>query len=171
MSPESISGPQPLGSLHEAADFECGVPSLDEYIAKQALRDQSAGKVRTFIIAQGVRVVGYFSVSAASIEPKDATARSAKGQGAQPIPAVLIGRFAVDSGYQGRRLGEAMLLEALSKSVQAADTIGARVVLVHAVDERARSFYLRYGFEASPTDRLHLMLLMKDVRKTLIDRA
>jgi GNAT superfamily N-acetyltransferase len=171
MSPESISGPRPLGAGHDVAEFDCGVPSLDEYLVRRALHDQNAGKARTFVIAQGGRVVGYFSVSASSVEPVDATERSAKGQGAQPIPAVLIGRFAVDAAYQGRGLGEAMLLEALSKCVQAADTIGARVVLVHAIDERARSFYLRYGFEVSPTDPLHLMLLMKDIRKTLSNRA
>lgn len=171
MSLESISGPRPLDAGHDVAEFGCGVPSLDEYIVKGALHDQNAGKARTFVIVGGERVVGYFSVSASSVEPKNATERSAKGQRTQQTPAVLVGRFAVDSDYLGRGLGEAMLLEALSKCVQAADTIGARVVLVRAIDERARSFYLKYGFEASPTDPLHLMLLMKDIRKTLKHRA
>jgi predicted N-acetyltransferase YhbS len=112
-------------------------------------------------------VIGYFGVAAASIEPKNATSRAACGQGRQPIPAVLLGRLAVDVSIQGNGIGGALLVEALMRAAAASRAIGARVVLVHALDERARRFYMHYGFEPSPTDSLHLMVLMKDLRKTI----
>ncbi len=109
----------------------------------------------------------YFSLAAASVEPADTTARLAKGQGRQPIPVILPGRLAVDLREQGHGLGEAMLVDALRRCARAAETIGARAVLVHAKDERARGFYARYGFEPSPTHPLHLVVLTKDVRMSL----
>lgn len=103
----------------------------------------------------------------ASITPDDATERAAKGQGLQAIPAILLARFAVDRAEQGHGLGTAMLLDALGRCAQAAEVAGVRVVLVHAKDDGPRSFYLKHDFEASPVNPLQLMILMKDVRKTL----
>lgn len=167
MSADLLFGPEPLDSHHDVEAFDCGNGSLNAYLSVRALHDQRADKSRTYVVARQGRVVGYFSIAAASVEAADATGRAARGQGAQAIPAVLIGRLAVDSAEQRKGLGEALLLEALRKCAAAAETIGARVVLVHAFDDGARAFYLRYGFEPSPTSALHLMLLMKDVRRTL----
>ena len=167
MGAERIPAAEPLSSVHSTSEFDCGVESLNHYLTHRALADQSAGKSRSYVIARAGRVRGYFSLAAGSIEPEDATLRAAKGQGGHPVPAILLGRLAVDSVEQGRGLGEALLLEVLMKAAAAAQTIGARVVLVHAIDEAARSFYLAYGFEQSPTHPLHLMMLMKDIRKSL----
>jgi predicted N-acetyltransferase YhbS len=167
VSADPLVGPEPLSPEHQLEAFDCGVESLNQYLIERAYSDQRADKSRTYVVARGDRVVGYFSVAAASIEPSDATGRAAKGQGAQPIPAVLIGRLAVAKAEQGQGMGGALLVEALRRSAAAAETIGARVVLVDALDEEARGFYAKFGFEASPTDPLHLMMLMKDIRKTL----
>ncbi len=167
MSADPVFGPEPLSSDHETDDFECGVASLNDYLTRRAISDQRAGRSRTYVVTRVQRVVGYFSMTAASVEPRDATERAVKGQGAQAIPAVLIGRFAVASSEQGQGLGSALLVEALRKAAAAADTIGVRIVLVDALSDGAKGFYVRHGFEASPTDPLHLMMLMKDVRKTL----
>lgn len=167
MAGDPIFGPERLSSEHQLGAFDCGVDSLNDYLKDRATSDQSAEKSRTYVICRGRRAIGFFSLAAASVESAEATARAARGQGAQPIPAILIGRLAVDIAEQGRGIGEALLIEALTKSVHAADTIGARVVLVHAIDDRVRGFYSRYGFESSPTDALHLMMLMKDIRKSL----
>jgi GNAT superfamily N-acetyltransferase len=163
---EPVHGPEPLSGDHDVDVFECGVPSLNDYLARQALHDQRAEKARTYVIARGPRVVGYFSLAAASVEPADAAPRAAKGQGHQPIPAILLARLAVDAAERGQGFGEALLVEALGRAVSAADAIGARVVVVHAMDEEARAFYAEYGFEPSPTHALHLMVLMKDIRAT-----
>ena len=141
--------------------------SLNNYLIHQALHDQRAEKARSYVVLRGAGVVGYFSLAAASVEPHEVTVRLAKGQGRQPIPVILLGRLAVELGGQGRGLGEALLVEALRRCAAAADAIGARAVLVHAVDEAAKGFYAKYGFEESPTSPLHLLMLMKDIRKTL----
>lgn len=147
--------------------FDCGVEALDRYLKRQALRDRQADKAQTMVAVQKGRVVAYFSLAAASVEPDAATPRAVRGQGAQPIPAILLARLAVDRSEQQRGLGRAMLLQALARSAQAADAIGARLVLVQTKDERVRGFYERFGFEGSPTGDLQLMLLMKDIRKSL----
>jgi GNAT superfamily N-acetyltransferase len=158
---------EPLTESHDVEGFECGVEALDRYLTRQALRDQQADKAQTMVAVRDGRVVAYFSLAAASLEPDAAAARAAQGQGAQPIPAILLARFAVARSEQGRGVGRAMLVQALARSAQAADVIGARVVLVHAKDDRARAFCEHFGFEQSPTGPLQLMLLMKDIRKSL----
>ncbi|MHB0979195.1 MAG: GNAT family N-acetyltransferase [Thermoleophilia bacterium] len=166
---EPLVGPEPLDRRHELEAFRCGAPALDAYLRQRALTDQRAEKSRTYVATRGGSVVAYFSLAAASIEPADATARLAKGQGRQLIPVILLARLAVDLREQGHRLGEAMLVDALHRCARAADTIGARAVLVHAKNEQARAFNTRYGFEPSPTHPLHLVVLMKDVRASLRD--
>ena len=169
MAAEPCGISEPLRPDHDVASFACGSTNLDEYLVTRALGDGRAHKSRTYVALEGTRVVGYYSLAAAGVEPEHATVRSRAGQGRQPIPAILIARLAVDESRQGRGLGEALLIDALRRCAAAAESIGARVVLVHAADARARSFYERYGFEASPAGPLTLMLLMKDVRATLGD--
>ena len=158
---------EPLTERHDVEGFDCGVAALDRHLKRQALRNQQADKAQTMVAVQEDRVVACFSLAAASIEPDAATPRAARGQGSQPIPAILLARLAVDRSEQQRGLGRAMLVEALARSAQAADAIGARLVLVQAKDERVRGFYEHFGFEVSPTGDLQLMLLMKDIRKSL----
>jgi GNAT superfamily N-acetyltransferase len=167
VSAEGLFEPEPLGADHDIAGFDCGREPLNAYLSRWALADQSAGKSRTYVACRGITVVAFFSLAAGSVEPETATSRVAKGQGRQPIPVILLARLAVDLRGQGRGLGEAMLVDALRRCVAAADVIGARAVIVHAKDAQARSFYARYGFEPSPTNPLHLLLLVKDVRKSL----
>jgi len=115
-----------------------------------------------------VRIVGFHALAAASVSPKDATERLMKGQSEdQLVPAILIGRLAVDLGHQGNLVGRSLLQDALLRSATAADSIGARAVIVHAVSADAVRFYERFGFEASPTDPHHLILLMKDLRRLI----
>lgn len=112
-------------------------------------------------------MVGYYSLTAGGVRPEETPARVSKGMARHPIGVVLLARLAVDKREQGKGLGSALLKDALLRSAGAADLIGARAVMVHAIDERARSFYERYGFEASPLDKFQLMLLMKDLRASL----
>ena len=91
--------------------------------------------------------MAYVSLAAGSVRPDDVPGRVATGQGRQAIPVILLARLAVDTAEQGRGLGEAMLVEALARSCEAAGMIGARAVLVHAKNDEARAFYARYGFE------------------------
>ena len=167
MSAEALFGPEPLEPRHDASSFDCGAPALNDYLIDRALTDARAGKSQTQVACRGDSVVAYYSLAAGSVEASAATERAATRQGRQPIPVIVLARLAVDLSEQGNGLGEQMLVQALARSADAASLIGVRAVLVHAKDATARGFYERYGFEPSPTHPLHLLLLMKDIRKTL----
>ena len=110
------------------------------------------------------RVVGYYSLAAASVQHEEAAPRVAKGLAKHPIPVVLLARLAVDQSEKGKGLGTALLKDALVRSLQGADIIDCRAVLIHAKDQAAQTFYRKFGFESSPIDEFHLFLLMKDIK-------
>ena len=159
--------PEPLGKHHRLDHFDCGEPALDDWLKRHALSAQASGSARVFVttLDDGQTVVGYYALAAAQVAPEDATARALKGQPrARPVPAILLARLAVDREHQGAGLGRSLLQDVLLRCVEAADAIGARVLLVHAKHDAAKAWYMQYDFEQSPTDPLHLMMLMKDVR-------
>jgi predicted N-acetyltransferase YhbS len=166
------SPPEPLRPKHLTEGFECGEPALDVWVDKHARQAEASGSARVFVTTDdGERVVGFYALAAASVGPADATERLMKGQPKhQAVPVILIGRLAVHLGHQGEQLGRSLLQDALLRCSTAADSIGARAVIVHAISDDAVRFYERFGFEASPTDPRHLVLLMKDLR-TLLAQA
>lgn len=163
--------PESLRGRHGTEAFECGEQSLDIWIEKHARQAEASGSTRVFVTTDdGEKVVGFYALAAASVSPKDGTERLMRGQsGHQSVPAILLGRLAVDLGHQGNQVARSLLQDALLKCATAADSIGARAVIVHAISDDAVSFYERFGFEASPTDPRHLILLMKDLRKLLAE--
>ena len=164
-----FSPPALITSAHVVRDFDCGSAALNEFLVKYALANTSAGTARTFVttLAEQPVVIGYFSIAAGSIERESVPERVARGTPRHPIPVALLARLAVDSKYQGQKLGEGLLKHALLKILEASKSIGLRAVLVHAKDQRAADFYAKYGFTPSPTNSFHLMLLMKDVVQTI----
>lgn len=159
--------PEPLARHHELEGFDCGEPALDEWLKKHARAAHASESARVFVttLDDAKTAVGYYALAAAHVEPAEATERAMKGQPSRrPVPAVLLARLAVDRRHQGAGLGRSLLQDVLLRCVEAADAIGVRVLLVHAKHERAKAWYEQYGFEESPTDPLHLMMLMKDVR-------
>lgn len=161
------SQPEPLRGKHSTEGFECGEHSLDVWIEKHARQAETSGSARVFVTTDdGQRVVGFYALAAASVSPRDATERLLRGQSEhQSVPTILVGRLAVDLDHQGNQVGRSLLQDALLRCTTAADSIGARAVIVHAISDDAVHFYERFGFEASPTDPRHLILLMKDLRK------
>ena len=167
MPDEPLNAPVLLTKSHEIAGFDCGKPPLNDFLTKYALQNQASGGARTYVLTRADRVIGYYSLAPASISPEDAPARVIKGQGRYPVPVILMARFAMDSNEQGKGLGKALFRDALRRALAGAETIGGRAFLVHAKDEDARAFYLKFGMEESPTNPLHLLLLFKDIRQTL----
>jgi GNAT superfamily N-acetyltransferase len=164
----SLSVVEPLAEHHICNTFDCGKhESLAAWLKRYALESQKAKSARTFIVHRENAVVGYHSLCASSISRKEASERAAKGQPDRPIPAILLARLAIDKSEQRKGLGKALLKDALSRSLNAAKEIRTRVILVHAIDEEAKNFYKKFGFETSPVNDLHLMLLMKDLEKSL----
>jgi GNAT superfamily N-acetyltransferase len=157
--------PVPLGPGHVVEGFDCGRASLNVWLERHARQAAAVGSARTYVIvdARQERVVAYHALSAAALEREGASSRTVKGMPQYPIPVVLLARLAVDLSVCGRGLGAWLLRDAMLRTLAAADTIGVRAMLVHAIDEDAAAFYLRHGFERSPTDPRHLMILIKDI--------
>jgi GNAT superfamily N-acetyltransferase len=161
--------PEPLGPDHVLEVFDCGRASLNVWLSRYARQAAAAGSARTYVIvdAHQGRVVGYHALAAAAVEREAAMGRVIKGMPRYPIPLVLLARLAVDLLVGGLGLGAWLLRDAMTRTLAAAETIGVRALLVHAIDENARSFYRRHGLEPSPTDPLHLMILIKDIAAAL----
>lgn len=164
---ESLNSPVLLTKAHETGGFDCGKAPLNDFLTRYALHNQASGGARSYVLTRGNRVVGYYSLAPASILPEDAPARVIKGQGRYPVPVILMARFAVDRTEQGKGYGKALFRDALRRALSGAEVIGGRAFLVHAKDEEARAFYLKFGMEESPTNPLHLLLLFKDIRHSL----
>ncbi|MBV8221139.1 MAG: GNAT family N-acetyltransferase [Solirubrobacterales bacterium] len=161
--------PEPLGPDLVLEGFDCGRASLNVWLARYARQAAAAGSARTYVVVdeQQTRVVGYHALTAAGLERDSATARIVKGMPQCPIPVVLLARLAVDISVAGRGLGGWLLRDAMMRTLAAADAIGVRAMLVHAIDPEAAGFYLRHGLEASPTEPRHLMILIKDIAASL----
>jgi GNAT superfamily N-acetyltransferase len=157
-----------ISTLHDVNGFDCGGhESLNDWLKRFAFSNQKNESARTYVVHRNGSVAGYYSISAGSVRVEEAPSRISKGLARHPIPVILLARLAVDKDEKGTGLGKALLKDALLRIAQAADIVGARAVLVHAIDEAARKFYLHFGFEPSPIHDLQLMLLMKDLRKSL----
>jgi GNAT superfamily N-acetyltransferase len=151
---------------HEVDHFDCGKDELNRFLVRHAWANQQAESAQTYVLATDRKVVGYYSLAAGAVSHDEATQRVKKGA-RHPIPVVLLARLAVDKTVQGWGVGPALLKDALLRTATAADTIGARALLVHAKDEQAKSFYEHFGFEPSSTDPLHLLLIMKDLKRRI----
>ena len=163
-----LSQVEPLSRLHDLSQFDCGTyGSLNEWLRRFAWMNQQNETSRTYVVHRANRVVGYYSIATGSVSREQAPPRVAKGLAQHPVPVILLTRLAVDKTEQGAGLGKALLKDALIRIASAADIVGARAVLVHAIDSAAAAFYRRFGFEATPASDLHLMLLMKDLRAVL----
>ena len=162
-----VRSPRPLTRKHECGQFDCGREPLNDYLKRFAWLNQQAGAARTYVATRGNRVVGYYTLAYGSVERERAPARVRKGLARHPIPVIVLARLAVDRRYQGQGLGKGLLKDALLRTLQAADIAGLRAVVVHAKDESAKRFYAKFGFEPSPIDEFHLMLLLKDLRKAV----
>lgn len=152
---------------HRIETFDCGQSDLNTWFRKNALQNQLANAAQTYVgLVDGI-VVGFYSLAVGQVEYSGAPDRLRKGLARHPIPIMLWARLAVDLEWQGRGIGRALLRDAVLRTLQAAEIAGIRALAVHAKDERARQFYEQFDFVASPTDALHLFVLLKDLRKSL----
>lgn len=161
----SLSAPQPLDVNHRLEEFDCGKPALTDWLRRHARQAQSSGSARTFVVCDGDRVAGYFSLTVGQIDTLEAPERIRRGMGQYPIPLVILARLAVDLDYQGQGIGFSMLQDAIRRTMAIADQAGIRALLTHPIDERAEAFYRRFGFESTPAHERQLILLLKDARR------
>ena len=164
-----------IGQRHDVSHFCSGQPTLDDFLCKHAKGHPRQGLSRTWVVLKDTDIVAYYTLSFASVSHAAATTRVSKGMPRHDLPVLLLARLAVDQSLQGQGLGSVVLEHAMRRCLQMADaaqsvgavTLPVRAVLVQAIDAKAAAFYEKYGFERSPTDLLHLMMLVKDMRKAL----
>jgi predicted N-acetyltransferase YhbS len=161
----SLRSPHPLGLQHHFEDFDCGKPSLNEWLQRHARQAQGSGSAKTFVATEDERVAGYFSLTVGQIDTVDAPQRVRQGMGAYPVPVVILARLAVSVQDQGRGIGYGLLQDAIRRTLLIADQAGIRAMLTHPLDDEAARFYLRFGFVSSPLREQQLLLLLKDARR------
>jgi GNAT superfamily N-acetyltransferase len=155
---QALSAPQPLDTTHQLTAFDCGEPSLDEWLRRRALTNHLSGASRTFVVTDLDGVVrGYYALAAGALAHEMATSAVRRNM-PDPVPVMVLARLAVDRRAQGGRVGAALLQDAVLRSQGVARNAGVRALLVHALHERARQFYEHYGFQASPVHPMTLML-------------
>jgi GNAT superfamily N-acetyltransferase len=152
--------PVGLTADHTSKGFDCGVAELDEWLTRHGLRAQRLQSARVFVslTLDGARVAGYYALAAGEIAHSQATEPVRRGMPRHPIPIAILARLAVDRRDQGRGLGTSLLRDAVARTARASSELGIRAILVHALDEQARSFYERFGFTGSPVDPFALAL-------------
>jgi GNAT superfamily N-acetyltransferase len=155
-----MQAPTALTDEHDLNVFDCGVESLNQWLRKRARANQTAGASRTYVVAERKRVIGYYCLSSGAIDIADAPG-SLRRNMPDPIPMAILGRLAVDLTCHGKGLGSALLQDAVLRSAEAANILGIRGVLVHAISSEARTFYENYGFFKSATNPMTLVLSLK----------
>jgi hypothetical protein len=163
--------PELLADHHELDEFECRSPEQTQWLRRHARQSGSTGTTRVIVVTQdeSAAVVAYYAWCMAQLTATAAPARLCKGAGRYPQPVALLARLGVDTRHEGRRLGAGLMQDVFARLVELSADIGCRGLLVHFESAEARDFYLHLvpELEESPTDPLHLVLLMKDIRKTL----
>lgn len=162
-----LQPPRKLEKSDNRGEFSCGVPSLDEWFRKYALQNQRAYNCTVYVTTWGDRVAGYYAICAGGIE-KDAAPQPFGKSRPNVIPVIVLARLAVDRGAQGQGVGSKLLEDALLRCLSAAQEIGAAAIVVHAIDESAKSFYMQYAdFHELPGEPLHLLLPIKKLASLL----
>lgn len=161
-----LSAPEPLASGHEVEAFNSSVGSLDRWLKTRALKNQSSGASRTFVACDGQRVRAYYALASSAVGVAGAPGSFRRNM-PDPIPVVTLARLAVELELQGGGVGHALVRDASRRVLAAADLIGVRGMIVHALSAEAKAFYERLGFDPSPTDPMTLMMALADLRANL----
>jgi GNAT superfamily N-acetyltransferase len=161
-----IQAPAPLTAEHALGGFDSGVASLDDWLRRRALPNQTSGASRTFVVLDAQAVVAYYALAASAVAVDAASGRFRRNM-PDPIPVVVLGRLAIARPHQGGGLGRALFQDAARRVIQAADIIGVRGLLVHAISQDAKAFYVRLGLDPSPIDPMTLMTTLADLKATL----
>ena len=161
-----LSAPEPLASHHPLAAFDSGVASLDDWLKRRALQNQASGASRTFVVCDEGEVAGYYALASSAIAAAATPGRFRRNM-PDPVPVVVLARLAVARTQQGSGLGRALFQDAARRVLHASEAIGIRGLLVHALSEEAKAFYLRLGLDESPLEPMTLMVTLADLQAAL----
>ena len=156
--------PHLLTAADDVDSFGCGTPSLDEWLKRRAMANQVSGASRTYVVTDlsegGNSVIGYYCLASGALAVVDAPGAVRRNM-PDPVPMAILGRLAVDGAWSAKGLGVALLQDAVLRTTQAADILGVRGVLAHALSAQAKAFYEHHGFKASPTQPMTMVLSLQ----------
>ena len=158
-----ISAPCPIASTHDVTSFDCGDTTLNDWLQHRAIKNESSGASRSFVVCEDDTVIGYYSLAVGAIAREDTSGKVRRNM-PDPIPVMVLGRLAVDASWQGKQIGLGMLKDAIQRTIIVAEQAGIRALLVHALSDKARSFYRHWGFHESPTNDITLMITLDEAR-------
>jgi GNAT superfamily N-acetyltransferase len=164
----ALSPPEPLSPAHSLDGFECGESSLDDWLKRRALKNQSSGASRCFVVCDRNVVIGFYSLSAGAIH-HEAAPKAMRRNMPDPLPVLLLGRLAIDRRHQNQGLGRALLRDAMLRAVHIGRDAGVFAILVHALSEPAKRFYLSRGFVDSPLQPMTLLMTLATARSILAE--
>lgn len=156
-----------LGRHHVLEGFDCGEEALNRFLLRFAFPNQQANASQTYLGLADEQIAGFYTLVVSEVSFEDAPERLRKGLARHPIPLMLLARMGVSTAFQGRGVGSGLLKDAMLRTLAAADIAGIRALAIHAKDDKARSFYQHFDFIASPSDPLHLFVLIKDLKRAL----
>ncbi|WP_028486024.1 GNAT family N-acetyltransferase [Thiomicrorhabdus chilensis] len=159
-----INPPELLADRHDTRKFSCGKTTLDHWLKAKALKNQTNRGSRTFVITSNDRVVGYYALASGAVERSKATSNIARNM-PNPIPVVILARLAIDTNFKGLSLGKGLLKDALLRSLNVANEVGVKAVLVHALDSEAVEFYEKFGFKRMPEQENTLLISISNIEK------
>lgn len=154
-----------LARHHAVDDFDCGDEALNRFLSRFAFPNQQASASQTYVGMADSLIIGFYTLVVSEVSYDDAPERLKKGLARHPVPLMLLARLAVSQAWQGKGVGAGLLKDAMRRTLQAADIGGIRALAAHAKNDTARDFYEHFGFISSPTDPLHLFILIKDLRR------
>lgn len=168
MAEPRLSAPTPITAEHDIMSFDCGELSLNNWLQKRALKNQAAGASRCFVACHDKTVIGYYCLSAGAIS-HEASPKSMRRNMPDPLPVILLGRLAIDQRYHNQGIGQALLRDAMLRAVNVSKDTGVFAILVHALSEPAKQFYLSRGFVESPIQPMTLMMTLETIRSILAE--
>jgi len=166
VTPEALRAPEPLNEDHRVDAFASGAATLDAWLSRKARANQASGASRTYVLCRGRRVVGFYALAAGSVS-HDLSPRKLRQNMPDPVPVVVLGRLAIDASEQGNGLGRALLRDAVLRITAAAHEVGIAAIVAHALNDRAKAFYLRYGFTETVIEPMTLFARIRDVKATM----
>lgn len=163
----ALSAPVPINaSQHDLTRFQCRHEALNDWLKIRAIKAEGAS-ARTYVVCSGSQVVGYYSLVNGGVE-RDKAPSNLRRNMPDPVPAMLLGRLATDVSFERQGIGGGLLKDALLRTLQASKIAGLRALMVHAIDDDARAFYLARGFSEFPTDSRTLFLSIETIVKALV---
>jgi len=163
-----INAPCTITGTHDVTSFDSGDTTLNDWLQRRAIKNEYSGASRTFVVCEDNTVIGYYSLAVGAIAREETSGKVRRNM-PDPIPVMVLGRLAVDATWQGKHIGIGMLKDAIQRTIIVAEQAGIRALLVHALSDKARSFYQHWGFHESPTNDMTLMITLVEARRVMTE--